>query len=81
MNDCFKGRDKVCSSNSCNKLAGGAGCAIRQGEAWFGIGPGKALRLMRDGLLVEYDTNYRAAIGVVSMDIGKAMHLLLLMDP
>lgn len=36
---------------------------------------------MRDGLLVEYDTNYRAAIGVVSMDIGKAMHLLLLMDP
>ena len=39
-------------------------------EAWFGIGPGRAVRLMRSGLVVEYSTEYRAAVGVVSMDIG-----------
>lgn len=41
-------------------------------EAWFGIGPGKAVRLMRNGLVVEYNTDFRAAVGVVFTEIGVA---------
>ena len=41
-----------------------------QQEVWFGIGPGRAVRVMRSGLVVEYSSDYRAAIGVVFMDVG-----------
>lgn len=42
-------------------------------EDWYGIGPGKALRVMRNGLVIEYDTGYRAAVGAVFTEIGAHM--------
>ncbi len=43
---------------------------LHRGEAWIGIGSGKAVRQMRNGLVVEYNTEYRAAVGVVSTEFG-----------